>query len=851
MASRALPLLLQLVMALLLALPARAAGNPDLLLEVRLDTHLLSDGISAYQQQGAVLLPLGEMARLLTIAIRSDGEGGQASGYILDEQRGFRLDLARRSVQHGGRTEPFDPALVRREGDEIYVASSLLAAWLPAAFEIDLPSLSLRVQPREKLPVQARFERLVQVARRSATAAADAALPRVDSPYALASMPFIDQTIGADLRRGAEGRATSASVTSYLTGDLLGAQAALYINSSAQPHGPAARLTLARHDPDAGLLGALHARSVVAGSMAAPGVSHIALGSALGNGVLVSNRALGQPMQVERHQLQGDLPPGWDVELYFNDALIGVQQSRADGRYSFDDLALIYGANEFRLVFHGPLGQLRVERHSFLIEQARLAPGDLVYSLAAQRDETGHARSVVQVDWGLGRRVSASAAMVGMQAGAHGKRYASLGLQAYLDSVMLHASAVRSDGGGALAQLGVRTRLAGVALNASHAWSDLFISDFYQAGIRARTDLRIDGQLAALPLVLQLRRERMASGLDNLDAAARVSAYRAGTALSHALHWQSLGGRTLADGMLQLSHRVAGMGISGQLAYALAPHAALSTVSLAADKHLSEGYLLSAGIDRAFSGRHTRLSGSINKSLGSYGFGIHAHYARRGGYGVGVQLFFSAGREPRRARWITDAVPMAGSGSLSLRAFVDRNRNGSMDDGEAPIPGAGFLLNGSSHMARTDAAGLAWIGRLAPNQSTAIALDPATLDDPQWQPLQPGLQLVPRAGKVDELDFAVGVVGEIDGTAYLVRDGARRPAGDLEVQLMEGERVLAQAVTGADGYYTFTGVAPGAYTLRLAPAQLARLKLTAPAARRIAIDRDGNFVNGQDFIVTM
>jgi hypothetical protein len=629
---------------------------------------------------------------------------------------------------------------------------------------------------------------------------------------------------------------------------LLGAEAALYINTGEQTRGPAARLTLARHDPDARLLGAMRARSVMAGSIAAPGVSHIALGSALGNGVLVSNRALGQTMQAERHQLQGDLPPGWDVELYFNEALIGVQQSRPDGRYSFDDLALIYGANDFRLVFHGPLGQLRVERHSLLLEQPMLAPGQVAYTLAAQRDEDGHTRSVAQFEWGLGRRLSGSAAVVSMAAGAATRRYASAGLQAWLDALMLHANVVRSEAGGALTQFGLRTRVGGIAVNASHAWADDFVSDFYQGGdpVRMRSEVRVDGQHATL----LLRRDRLASGADQIDATARVSAYRAGMALSHVLHWQALARKEQADGSLQLSRRVAGLGISGQLAYAIVPNTRLATLALSADRHLGDGYVVSAGIDRAFAGRHTRLNAAISKSLGSFGFGVSASYARGGDYGIGAQLFFSAGREPRGARWVTDAAPMAASGSVSLRAFLDRNRNGQMDGEDTPIAGAGFVVNGSSHLARTGDDGVAWIGRLAPGQPTGIALDAATLEDPQWQALQRGVQIVPRAGKVGQLDYAVGIAGEIDGTAYLVKDGVARPAGDLTVELMEGEKRVASATSGADGYYIVPGVAPGAYTLRIEPAQLARLHLAAPAPRRVLVDAAGNFVNGQDFTVT-
>jgi hypothetical protein len=843
-----------LLLLLMLAAPARAADNPELLLEVRIEQHLLSEAIGAYQQGGDVLLPLGEMARLLTIAIRANPQEGQASGYILDEQRGFRLDLRDYSVLRGERREVVDPALVRREADDIYVASRLLAAWLPIGFELDLASLTLRVLAREKLPLQARLERQSRSGiGNGAGAAGDPGYPRVATPYRLASMPFIDQTVGLDLRRSPGISSSAASLTSYLTADLLGTEAALYINTGQQARAPKARLTVGRHDPDAGLLGPLKARTVQAGSVVAPGVPNITLGSAGGNGVLLSNRPLGQPMRFDRHTLQGDLAPGWDVELYFNDALVGVQQARPDGRYSFDNQALIYGANEFRLVFHGPLGQLRIERHSFLIEQAMLAPGELVYSVAAQRDDQGRARALAQFDWGIGKRLCASAGLLRMPADGGERRYANLGLQAYLDTLILNAALVRADDGGELAQLGLRTRIGALAVNASRAWTHDYSSDFYQAGadpVSTRDEIRVDGLFAALPVALQARHERLASGQHHVELGARVSAYRYGTAVSNALRWQSSGGRKQADGVMQVSRWVAGVGINGQLQYTLEPGAALNTLAVSADKHLNGGYLLNVGVARAFAERRYRISAGLNKGLGGFGFGINAYYARRGEYGVGLQLFIAAGREPRRGRWMSDAAPMAASGSASLRVFLDKNRNGRMDGDDAPVAGAGFLVNGGSALARTGADGIAWLGRLAPSQETDIGIDAGTLEDPQWVALQKGARIVPRAGKVSELDFAVGITGDIDGTTYRLVNGVKRPAGDLELQLVEGANVVAGTTSSADGYYVLAGVAPGRYQLRIAPAQLARLGLRAPAPHDILVDAEGNFVNGKDFTVT-
>lgn len=97
-----------------------------LLLKVRLDQSVLSDAIPAYHVGEHTLLPLGELARLLTIAIKTQHGQAIASGFILTKDRGSSLNLDEALITRTGVTESFDPALVLADPDDIYVAKSLL-----------------------------------------------------------------------------------------------------------------------------------------------------------------------------------------------------------------------------------------------------------------------------------------------------------------------------------------------------------------------------------------------------------------------------------------------------------------------------------------------------------------------------------------------------------------------------------------------------------------------------------------------------------------------------------------------------------------------------------------------------
>ena len=880
-----------------LALPAEAQPAPAplariqrgsdanlLVLEIRLDGHVLSDSFTAYQDGGQVLLPLGELSRLLTLAITVQPAEGTASGFVIREDRTFELNVADAVAGVRGRQKSFEPRLAAVIGDDIYVASRLLEHWLPVSLDIDLGRLQLNVRPRERLPLQERLEREDNAARlRSAVnAPRDLGYPRVTSPYAMAGMPFVDQTFSAEATHSNGSRHYQGDYTAYVTGDFLAMEGSAYLSTRTQKttlqnddrrldlnsvagviddrSGSEVRLTLARHDPDAGLLGPLRARSVELGSFVLPSVPNVLLASPQGNGVMVSNRPLDQPTSFDRHTFRGNLPPGWDVTLYYNDALIGYQTPRNDGQYAFEDLPLSFGPNEFRLVFNGPLGQVRVERQSFLLDQSVIAPGEYFYSLAQHRADGGDQRTVAQIDYGVTRALSVNAAFVRKPRlnGGPDSTYTQAGARGYLDSMILSALVTQQQGSGTLTELAAKTRLGGFALDLIHQQrqgsfeSDVLVNA--AAGLRYRDKVRANGvtRIDALPpltIAVEATRDAIAGGHVRTDLAGRVSTIYRGTAITNTLAWTRTDGTDLVDGALQMSRRVVDVGLTAQIGYGLAPRLALQSATLTADRALGAAYRLTAGLQQTMIAPLTTATIGLTKNLGAFGLGINGSYSSKHELTLGLQLFIAIGREPRRGAWLVDAQPLAATGAISARAFVDRNQNGIRDSGEELVGDAGFILNGGGrHPSRTDSEGTAFIGRLPPSQYTDIALDPTTLEDPQWKPATPGLRILPRPGVVEVLEFPVVATSEVDGTVYLVGANERRGIGDARVELAdENGRVVAATRSSPDGYYLLHQVLPGRYSLRIAPEQADKLRLTGKVARPLTVPVDGDFINGQDF----
>lgn len=851
-----------------------AGGEPPLLhsdeqnlvlLEVRLGEYVLTEAIPGYQFGHETFLPLGELARLLTLAITIRPDQGAADGFVLSEARSFSLNVAQSRVTLAGQSQSFDPALVSQQGDEIYVASPLLAQWLPVDFDVDMSRLILQVKPRERLPLQERLERERMAGKAGVrTAHKEPAYPRHAIPYRMLGVPFIDQTLGVGLRAGNGREETTANYSAYLAGDLLGMESELFFSANQQEPQPEVRFTLARRDPDAGLLGPLHARTVVFGSgVAMPSVANVVSRTPTGTGYGVSNHPLTQPTSFDRHTLQGDLPPGWDVELYVNEALVGFQMARTDGRYLFEDQPLAYGANDFRLVFHGPLGQQRVEKQSFFLEQSTTPPGAFYYNLGQHQDNAGQRRSVAQFEWGLSKYLAATAGVVSLPvldgAGANsadGQQYRNVGLRAFWRTFIVSNDFFSSSNGGWLNESGLKTRLGRVSLSYSLTQLNDFSSELFLPGtdpLRWRDKVRLDsailsGWLPRLRTTLEWQRDQFQSGSTNLALSARVAGYLQRTSVSNQLTWQTSTAITTASGALQASRRVGVIGLNGQLSYSLEPQARLESLMLSADKLLHKAYLLNMGVVRSVSGHETLYTAGLNKSLGSYGLGLSTSYSSSGVFALGLQLFMGMSREPRQPQWRFDAQPKPDRGSASVLVFMDNNGNGVMDSGDAPIENAAITVNGSRAPAQTDAAGIAWLDRLPIRQYVDIAVDAQTLEDPYWQPQLKGVSLVPRPGHVAELDFAVILTSEIDGTVYLVEKTSRTGIGDVMIELLDADYQRVTAIkTSWDGYYLIPAVARGHYYLRVSPEQLKQFDLIDPGVREITILPDGKFISGADF----
>jgi hypothetical protein len=833
------------------AVDQQVASANSMLVEFTLDKQPITDILTIYETPADVFLPLGEISSLLTIGITIDPENRSATGFFGDERNVFSLDSKARQIRYRDTSVSYDEGQVAWIDGELYIARKLLEKALPLQFALNLSALRLDVTSREKLPIQLKLDRTraAQGLRTPGSAAPAPLYPRVPNDYAFISPPFFDSTVSSEIRTS-EGRAeVNLGYSGIFAGDLLKMEANGFLQLNSQNKSVSGRLILGRHDPDGALLGPLKARSVELGDVVLPAVRNVIGSSGGGTGFLVSNRPFDRGSAYGLQTLRGSLPPGWDVSLYINDALIAFQASRADGVYEFQDLDLNFGRTEFTLVFNGPLGQRRVERKSFQLDQALTRPGELFYAFGGKRSGDGSFSQVSQLDIGVAKNLAVTSSLVILEKPA--KIFLSSGARASALGFLLNADFTTDFGGGNIIEIGGRTALFGVAINAARTWSNGFAVDAVTdigSGLKTQDRLNLIGAVrigagVKLPVALDLRREISRNGDEALIAQNRISWSLFQSNFTHQISLESRGGSSRVEATLQGERRVAGVSLGAQLGYRVTPSFDLANLAINLNRMLSEQDRLNAGLVYDFRARKYVLTAGLNRRFGKFAVGISGFFRDMKNHGIGITLFTSMGYEAGRKRYVQDWQPMSGAGFASAHAFVDKNDNQKFDVGEEPVSGASFIINGNAAPdVKTDDNGRALIRRLPVRSFANIAIDAASLEDVQWQAGTAGLRVLPRPGKAAILELPVVLTAELDGTVSILGAAGVRPIGNALVEIIDGAgNVVRSTKSASDGYFVVTGIKPGAYKARVSPSQLGKLKLVADRELDVLIPPDGKF----------
>jgi hypothetical protein len=869
-------------------LAATAKIDPDglLLFSVELDKLTLTEGLAAYGAPDDPLIPFGELARLLEYDIdvlpgerRIVGRLGQARISLI-------VDLATGTARVGAKTIPLSSADVAVTPSEIYLRASAVSRLLPLAMKIDASNLTMIIEPTALLPVQSRLARIARQRQPGDGPRAQDPVMRIASPYRLFSLPNVDvsASIGASSGAASQGPKFPLRYDLRTGSDLAYAGLQAYVGSDENGMPSAARAVLERRSLEGHLLGPLHARVVSIGDVYTPSLA-IGPRSLSGRGISFSTVPLDQTNIFNRIDLRGELPIGYDVELYINDILQGGQNTPNKGRYEFLSVPLSRGVNVIRIVTYGPHGERSEQTRIVNVGGGQLKPGEMTFEFGAVQQEkglfnltgssssgtastdfvssgSGGLRVVGSVNYGLTNLITLAGGMAlapNTDPGQSGSRLMySIGARTSLFGFLTQVDVGADNRGGSAEAVGLAGQLFGVSTVARYLqFQNGFVdengpgADFTRP-LSSRGELSFDGNAELLgqvvPLSLRMTRTSYVDGGIDLSGSARASATATALLLSGGFEYtHSYGGAAATQeqltGFLAAStFRSFKWQLRGTVDYDILPTFKPRALAITVDRDLSEKASLRFGIGEnleAFQQFNLTASAIFRTHVGD--LSMTGDYSNADqSWRLGAAVNFGLVYDPGHHRYdLVRSGPGTG-GSVAFHAFYDKNGNGRWDPGEPGAPDV--VIEGGERPITTDADGRALITGIgaAPTVRLNVSLD--KMENPSVKSPPRLIQFTPRPGQVIPIEFPMQPTSEVMVRILLRRpDGAKVGLSGVRARLVAGDGRAVEARTEFDGSAGFEELTPGTYHLELDEEQAQRLRMHLLTPLTVTIQGDGGF----------
>ena len=830
------------------------SADDALLFDVRLNQYRLGDGVRGYATPTGPCVDLADVILALDITVRLDKQSRRATGWAFDEGNTLTIDRETATEQTKNLKRKVAPDDVRDTPEGWCVATGALSRWLGVTLEADTGNALLLLKSDKKLPPQLAAERRARVA--TAAPVFDLAnLPHASAPYRGVRTPSVDvvASIGGvqDRRNGSR---LDRQFEVYASGEVGPVAYDARLSSDRRGVPQSLRLRAYRTDPEAGLLGPLHATHVAVGDVQGASTPLVAQ-SSIGRGFVLTNRPVDRPQTFDRTDFHGELPRGWDAELYRNGQLLAFANDRADGRYQFLDVPLQYGQNRFEVVLYGPQGQIRREVKSVPVGLDSIPPRKTWYwagvdeegrDLVTLAHPVSFGRSGWRGSFGLERGIDAKTSTAFnlhslLVDGAGRRNFAEVALRRALGpalgefSVAADTRGGRAIRGNALGELGtthfgIETIWVGGGFRSDRVLRDV-------TGLHSFTvDHFFGNGRGSIPVHVDARLTTRSTGNDTLEFDSRASTSLGRMSLTAELAYRDERRKFGPDPPPQVeagllaNARVGKVRLRGETRFRIAPERRFQSATLVGEWYAGGGLLhpsewrAELGYDQ-FLGRARAGLGYVRR-FDRFALNASGEVASDGAVAAGLNLAFSFGPDPRRHGGMrVTSDKLATQGSVLVRVYRDANLNGRRDPGERLEKGAQISAGKIPVEQLTDGNGEVIVDGLEPFQPVLLGVDGSSLPDPLVQPSTPGSVVTPRPGIALAIELPLVSTGDVDGT--LVRRGGGNLEGvDLELADVEG-RTVARSRSDFDGFFIFEGVPYGRYTVRIARLSAQATKLDA------------------------
>ncbi|MBI9113310.1 TonB-dependent receptor [Maridesulfovibrio ferrireducens] len=850
----------------------RPVADGDIILDVYLRSNLVYQGLFCQGRGGNLFVPIGEMFGILGFAIDVTPKG--AEGWFIKDNRKFSFSLETGEAISNKQTYMLPMDKYFYSEDDIYMELKQFNSLFPLKIKPDFQNLILWITPYESLPME--LMKMRQDERRIYQAKNGLRYPLRDLDYASVAPPRLDAKVSLSYQDKDKKQSTRATAAGLFRGDLLYMSTALYgavtydyTKDKSKIDFKDLSLTAERLFLDNPYIAKVTIGDII------PSTTPLGSTGKLERGVRISNKNSMSSTTSDAKTFAGKGIPGWDVELYRNNQLIGFQTIDISGNYLFEDVTLNYGVNRFKLVLYGTEGQQEI-REEIVTVGSSLTLGDVEYDSSFSQQGVGvFSEKVSKVDptdtalkgttrlksgvnIGIGNGLGLRTGLTMDTYRNKERTVGSVGLSGGYDVFLGQFDLGYSTYGSTDLKASVRGQLDGgqnINMGLKYQLSDNYeessIKNNLQFGFSDNTNFT---QSIRLAYSANLARTTEHTGYDDdskyYDLSGSLNFF------SDIGHFSSnLGGRLYENKVSDEEPNLYG---------SFTFYRAFKDGSLRANAEFgvddsSDSYirsLSSTGNLRVTPKLNTSvtvskyLTGAELLSVGntwSYSFGKISPYIQGTWYNDD-SYFLYAGFSLSVDFDPSTYLPQLSSGSSGLGGaaclvYNDKNYNNVFDGEDKPLEDITLKAHQSNKHTITDENGRAFLYQLAPMRSTDVSVDEDLIKDIRLAP-KGGVAITPREGKVYNLEFPLHVCGEIEGYAYLIVDDKIKGRAHIPMQLLDkDDKIIEYAWTEQDGFFALAKILPGNYKLRIDPKYLEKKSYSGTTVENIEINTSGNIVS--------
>lgn len=791
-----------------------------------------------------VYVNVEELFKKLGIFCEVENGGGVLKGFIENESIPYLIDFDAKQISRGDRLITSQNGIVRELGS-IYVETSVLSEAFGLHMVFNFRSLSIKLEADFELPMvkQARLEKM----RENITKLQSNTEVIIDSiigrDYHLFNGGALDWSVASFQSEGAQ---PNNRFSLALGSELFYGEARVGFNYYDQTKFDRRQLFYNWRwiDNDNTYL-----RQVQVGKIGTQSISFLGapvVGASFNNSPNTIRKAAGT------YTISDVAEPNWTVELYINDALVDYTSTDASGFYLFN-VPIVYGYTTLTLKFYGPLGEERIEERTLNTPYTFMPANVLEYKVSGGilEDDEGSKFGRGEVNYGINRFVTIGGGVE------------------YLTSIPTH-------------------EFIPFANMAFQPFSKMIVNMEYAHNVSVKGLVNYYfGTSAFLELDYKKFKKGQQATLDNMNEDRRIR-------LSLPYKLSKISGNTKlsfnqfvydAFNFNQVDALISGRYKNNSANVSLASNwlngqSAFMTSTVVLSRRFRNGLIVRPTIQYNISDNSAmRLRAEIEKRASKITFsaayernvqfgtdnvflsfrydlpyartGFNAFYAdKRVSIAENAQgsLAFGAGNGEIHA----DYNSAIGKGGILCYPFLDLNQNNKRDVNEPLVFIKKVKISGGK-ISYSKKDSIIRIADLNSFINYNLTFSDGDLDNIGWEFKHKTYQVLVDPNQFKKIDIPILVQGEVTGMVYLKNEESTAGQGRITLQIFDKNgRKVADILSESDGYYSYLGLKPGDYTIRIDKKQLEKLGYFAmPNTQKVTIKSsiNGDYVEGLNFTI--